>query len=310
MINNELSSKCHVCMRKFGSSYPVCGNCHFVDMEAMTWIPDKLKEEHAANHKPIREPLTISEMEKFVKKAAGECDLKLDDLVIHDTLEGVIETKIETDDYHRIEVNFDPVLLRRHNDDGLLALCRHEMFHPLTIKGTTAFPVPVSSQEIQNHIAEIVYSYDEMINYQEYVKKFPNDEHLHKVKSPMYSNFSVMHKTIIHKINNSMLSNALEPISNALMIYQDAVYNLFEDNSKLEQWCTDNSANALKEFWSWIHEDFLHISATTTSRTEVYDLLKITSGVVLSINFSLVFTNDILTFNSDVVVAEICRKSS
>jgi len=270
-------------------------------MESMTWIPDELKKEHAKNHKPVREPIPITMMEDFVRKAADECDLQIDSLIIHNSHDGVIETIIDGDDYHKIEVNFDPINLRHHNDDEILALCRHEIFHPLTIKGTTRFPVPESFPELENHCAEIIFSYDEMINYQEYVKKFPNDKNLHKAKLPMFSNFSVIQKTSIHNIQNNLTSHPLEPLSMALAIYQDAVYTFFEDSSKLEQWCNDNNANALKQFWSWIHEDFLHISANTSSREEVYDLLKITTTFPLSINFPLVFTNDILTFNVDMV---------
>ena len=294
-----MSKKCLCCNTKFGNSVTNCPSCGLEDLSAKNWIPKQLQEEFIKNHKPIRDPPSKLLFEQFVRKAAQQSGLDLKKLTVEDNHYGVIETDIPTDNYQEIIVRYKPVNLRRYTDDQLLALCRHEMFHPLTIKGTTAFPIRVSTQEVMTHQAETVFCYDEMINYKEYIKKFPNDKDLHEAKKYEFSNFLEILLTMRHRINNH-LSNSLESNRMALSIYQDSVYYFFEKFDKLKQWASKNNVTSLLTFFEWLHADLILISEKTTQRSKALDAIRVVAGLILSVNLDDVFTSDKLSFLPDI----------
>jgi len=268
-------------------------------MSKMTWIPQKLIEEQIKNKKPVRSSLSEEGFEQIFRKAASECAFSLNKLTIESNHDGVIETEIPTNNYHEIIVRYNPANLRPFSDEELLALCRHEVFHPITMKDTTSLSVMNGEPAFVDYQAEIYFSYDEMINYKEYVKKFPNDQQLHSAKSKHYTNFSIIFLSTKHLIDNNSLPHTLEPYKMALSIYQDAVYNFFENNKRLIEWTDEHDAQAIYKFWEWIHEDFDYISNNTTIRSEVFDLLQIPIGLSMSVNIAQAFSSNDLNVYED-----------
>ncbi len=69
--------------------------------------------------------------------------------------------------------------------------------HPITMQESSKIIVSDGIiQEMQNLQTGIQEAYDEMINYKEYSKRFPDDQNLHSMKQKMYTNFSIIFLTL------------------------------------------------------------------------------------------------------------------
>ncbi len=268
-------------------------------MTQMGWIPQQLKDKHVQNRKPVRQPPSITDMESIIKNAARQCSFEIKNLAVEDNHDGVIETEIPTSDFHDIIVRYNPASLRRFTDEQLLALCRHEIYHPIIIKDTTSFPVLDGAQEFKDFQADVVFSYDEMINYKEYVKKFPMDKILHSAKENEFSNFSIIFLTTKYKIENNLLLYPLEPTRMALSIYQDAAYYFFEGLEKLQKWAKENQSDSLFTFWGWLHKDFDFISNSSSSRQEALMAIRPLTGILLSVDAPAMFISNRISFSPD-----------
>ena len=265
----------------------------------MSWLSEDLKIQHAKNYTSVIPPPTISEITEYTYDAAKDCDFQVTGLTVTDDFEGVMEVLQHEDDFHKFKLRFNPNNLAHHTVDEIRAMLRHEIIHPITMQESSKIVVTDTASEIQQLEVAVQTAYDEMINYKEYSKRFPNDSTLHSAKQKAYTNFSI----IFLSVRNMLETNKIRPdhpslFVHALAIYEDAVYNFFEDVIRLEQWVNENSAQALYEFLKWIHEDFNIIQDNVSNRDEMRKIIFLTFKMMPAISIDLVYTSNILEFNN------------
>lgn len=292
--------RCYCCTKRFKGELDRCPRCNFENLKRISWIPEDLKVEHGKNHRTIITPPTISEMESYTRKAANDCKFEIESLVVTDQhREGVLEVILPEDNIHKFTINFNPENMARNTTDEIIAMLRHEIMHPITMQESSKVMMNSRDRpEIQEFQREIQYSYDEMINFKEYVKRFPCDKDLHSSHQRMFSNFSVIFHTMKYMAKKGDYSmNLALPYIQALNIYQDAVYNFFEEKDKLIEWAKENKAQALYKFWQWIHEDFNLIHENTSNRDEMREIIFLTYKMLPTISMDAICTLNEIQFN-------------
>ncbi len=291
--------RCYCCKKRFKSELQNCPQCKFLNLKHQHWLPEELKIKHAENHKPVIEIPTVSEIEQYTFEEAKTCQFEITGLKVTDNFEGVIEVlQPDNNDFHKLEINFNPHALRRHTVKEIRAMIRHELMHPITMQESSKIIVSDGIQEIQNIQAGVQEAYDEMINYKEYSKRFPNDQDLHSMKQKMYTNFSIIFLTSKHMIENNLIPRDHPDLfSHALTIYDDAVYNFFEHPDKFEHWVNDNSAQALHEFLKWIHEDLTTIHENISNRDEMREIIFLTFKMLVTVSIDQIYTSNSIVFN-------------
>lgn len=291
--------RCYSCTKRFKSNLELCPHCQFQNLKAISWLPEELKIQHAENHKSVIVPPTISEIKQYAYDAAKDCNFQITELTITDDFEGVIEVLQSNDDFHKFTIRFNPNRLTRHNVNEIRAMLRHEIMHPITMQESSKIIVTDGPPEIQELQAAVQTAYDEMINYKEYSKRFPNDPDLHSAKQKIYTNFSLIFLGVKSMLkNNNIQQDHPLLFVQALAVYEDAVYNFFEDTTKLEHWVSENSAQALYEFLRWIHEDFNIIQNNVSNRDEMREIIFLTFKMMASVSIDLIYTSNTLEFNA------------
>jgi len=91
--------------------------------------------------------------------------------------------------------------------------------------------------------------------------------------------------------------NSISPYIQALIIYQDAVYNLFEKKIELDAWANEVNGHAMIEFWKWIHEDFDLIHNNTSTRDEMREIIFLTTNMIPTVDIYEIYTSNVLQFN-------------
>ena len=276
----------------------------------MPWLSEDLKIKHAENHKPVIIPPTISEITQYTYDAAKDCNFQISELTVTDDFEGVFEVLQPDDDFHKFKIRFNPNGLTRHTVDEIRAMLRHEIIHPITMQESSKTIVTEGAPEIQELQAAVQTAYDEMINYKEYSKRFSNDPGLRSAKQKVYTNFSLIFLSVKNMLETNKLPQDHPSLFvHALAIYEDAVYDFFEDATKLEQWVNENSAQALYEFLQWIHEDFNIIQDSVSTRDEMREIIFLTFKMMATVSIGLIYTSNTLEFNNMWSIAyEHCQK--
>jgi predicted SprT family Zn-dependent metalloprotease len=291
--------RCYNCKKRFKSDLKNCPHCEFENLKFITWIPEELKIKHAENYKTVRSALTISEIRQHTENAAKDCDFQITELTVTNDFEGVLECTQFDDDYHKIQIRFNPKRLAQHNDDEIRALLRHEIMHPITMRESSKIMITDTYPEMQELQKAVQTAYDEMINYKEYSKRFPHDPNLHSAKEKVFTNFSLIFLTARNMLENNRIQRDHPFLFvQTLAIYEDAVYNFFENTSKLDQWVNENSAQALNEFLRWIHEDFNTIQNNVSNRDEMREIIFLTFKMMASISIDLIYTSNTVEFNA------------
>ena len=248
---------------------------------------------------PVIEPPSISDIQKYVNEEAKVCDFEISDLKVTDNFQGVIEVlQPDPSDFHKLEINFNPQTLRRHSIEEIRAILRHELMHPITMQESSKIIATDGViPEIQNIQAGIQEAYDEMINYKEYTKLFPNEKDFHSMRCKIFSNCSIIFLTTKHMIeNNQIQHDHPQLISNVLTIYDDIVYFFFEHTEELEQWVDENSAHAFYELLKWIHEDLNMIQDNVSNRDEMRNIIFLTFKMLVTVSIAEVYTSNSITF--------------
>lgn len=292
--------RCYCCKKRFKSDLRYCPRCQFQNLKHNTLLSEELKIKHAENHKPVIEPPSISEIQQYAYEAAEVCQFNITDLKVNDNFEGVIAVlQPDDNDFHKLEINFNSQALRKHTTKEIQAMLRHELMHPITMGESSKIVVIDGMQrEIQNIQTGLQEAYDEMINYKEYSKRFPEDKDFHSAKQKMYTNFSIIFLTTKHMIKNDIIQpDHPDLFTNALTIYDDAVYNFFEHSEKLEQWTNENSAQVLYEILKWIHEDLNVIQENTSNRDEMRKIIFLTFEMLITVLIDQVYTSNSISFN-------------
>ena len=291
--------RCYCCKKRFKSNLEHCPYCQFQNLKHSSWLPEELKIEHAKNHVPVNKPPTVSEFQNYVYKAAKDCEFNITALNVNDTFEGVIEVLQHEDDFYKLEINYNPQAMRRFTTKEILAMLRHELMHPITMQESSKIAVSEGAPpEMQKLQAAVQEAYDEMINYKEYSKRFPHDEDFRSMKQKMYTNFSIIFLSVKHNIENGLIQNDHPDLFvHALTIYEDAVYNFFEDSEKLKKWANENSAHALYEYFKWIHEDFNIIQENVSSRDDMRKIIFLTFKMMVTVSIAEIYTSNKIVFN-------------
>lgn len=237
-------------------------------------------------------------MTEYVYDAAKDCDFEITELKVVDDFEGVMEV-LQEEDFHKFRLRFNPNNLSRHTVDEIRAMLRHEVIHPITMQESSKIAVTDSTPEIQELQAAIQTAYDEMINYKEYSKRFPNDAALTSAKQKIYTNFSL----IFLGMKNMLETGQIQPnhptlFVSALSIYEDAVYDFFEDTERLEQWVNENTAQALYEFLKWIHEDFNIIQENISNRDDMRKIIFLTFKMMVTVSIDSIYSSNTIEFNN------------
>jgi len=230
-------------------------------------------------------------------QAAKDCKFDIGNLEIKDDFEGVLEVLQLEDNYHNFTLSFNPRNMSVFSKDEITSLLRHEIMHPITMKESSKVLVRSPIPEIGEFQAEVQYAYDEMINYKEYVKLFPKDQNMHSAKNGMFTNFSIIFLTEKYSLEKGLFFNSPHPITQSLIIYEDAVYNFFEEEAQLANWIKEVNAQAMFEFWKWIHEDFDLIHESTNTRDEMREIIFLTANMTMSIDMREVYLSNTLNFN-------------
>lgn len=198
--------RCYCCKKRFKSELQHCPKCQFLNLKHQHWLPEELKIRHAENHMPVIETPTVTEIQQYAYEEAKICQFEITELKVTDNFVGVIEVlQPDDNDFHKLEINFDPQALRRYTTEEIRAMLRHELMHPITMQESSKIIVSDGIQEIQNLQAGIQEAYDEMINYKEYSKRFPDDQDLHSMKQKMYTNFSIIFLTSKYMLENNRI---------------------------------------------------------------------------------------------------------
>lgn len=305
--------RCYCCDKRFKSELEHCPKCNFQNLKHISWLPEDLKVKHGKNHKSLITPPTISEMESYTRKAAKDCQFEIEELTVRDQHhKGVLEIIQPEDNIHKITINFNPGRLTHHTIGEIHAMLLHEIMHPITMQeNSNVVAFEGFAPEIQELQREIQYVYDEMINYKEYVKKFPCDKDLHSSHQKMFTKFSMIFLSTKHMIeNNQIHPNHPALFVQALNIYHDVVYNFFEEKATLIEWAEKNKAQALYRLWQWIHEDFNLIHENTSSRDEMRVIIFLTFKMMTTISIDLIFTSNEIQFNQMWATAYVhCQKT-
>ena len=290
--------RCYCCKKRFKSDLECCPHCQFQNLKHLSWLSEDLKIKHAENYATVITPPTISELQQYVYEAAKECKFNITGLTVTDNFEGVIEVLQPDDDFYKLKINFNPQALSRFTTKEILAMLRHELMHPITMQESSKIVVTDVVPEMQKMQAAVQEAYDEMINYKEYSKRFPHDHDLHSMKQKMYTNFSIIFLTWKHMIEKGRIQKDHPDLFvNALAIYEDAVYNFFEDSEKLVQWVNENSAHALYEFFKWIHEDFNMIQENVSDRDEMRKIIFLTFKMIVTVSIDVIYAANGIAFN-------------
>lgn len=289
--------RCYSCGKRFKSDLQECNKCSFVNLKKLSWLPEDLKKKHGENHRPKFSEPNTKKITSLFTKAGKECGFDFETLDVKDDFGGVLEVLQPEDNYKKITLGFNPRNLSVFSDEQIHAMLRHEVMHPITMKESSKVLVQSNDPAIQNFQAEVQYSYDEMINYKEYIKLFPNDPDLHSAKLGMFSNFSVIFLTTKYQIEQGIQATSILPYVQALIIYQDAVYNLFEEKKKITTWADEVNGHAMIEFWRWINEDFDLIHNNTSTRDEMREIIFLTTNMIPTVEIYEIYTSNVLQFN-------------
>jgi len=290
--------RCYCCKKRFESGLLFCPHCGARNIKQMDWIPNELKDEYCVHHKPIISSPTIEEIKTCTRQAAEECKFTIEDLRIEDTFEGLLEISQPEENYHKCVVKYNPVQCMCFTEDELMALLRHEIMHPVTIQEASKTIVSQGiSQDAQDFQAEVQAAYDEMINYKEYVKRFPNDASLHSSRVKLYDMLTMDFLTTQHRIKNGELFNSIVPHTHALVLYEGTVCNFFEKEEHLDQWVKKYNAGAMQEFWKWVHQDFNLIHDETSSRDEMRKIIFLTVKMATCVSVYDIYDSNKLLFN-------------
>lgn len=290
--------RCYACDKRFKRELQFCPTCGFVNLKVQDWLPEELKQKHAENYKSKSTEPTKSEIELYLNQAAKDCKFKIGNLKIEDNFnEGVLKVLQPEDNYRNFTLSFNPRNMSIFSKDEIISLLRHEIMHPITMKEASKVLVRSHNPEIQEFQAEVQFAYDEMINYKGYVKLFPKDQNMHSAKNGMFTNFSIIFLTAKHLLEKGLFVNSPHPITQSLIVYEDAVYNFFEEKTQLANWVKEVNAQAMFKFWEWIHEDFNLIHENTSTRDEMREIIFLTTNMILSIDMKEVYLSNTLNFN-------------
>jgi len=298
MAGSELSTKCYCCEWSFVSNLPQCPTCGFPNMNSISWIPEKAKEEFGKSLRPISPEPTEEEIRKFTEQAASECNFTLNGLDVRTNQNITFQVTQSDDDYHKLIIEFNPKKLRIFTHPQILALLRHEIMHSITMKGSFKLLIESLSPDINTIEIGVQTAYDELINYKEYVKINPNDKNLHSAKEKQFGEHTCGFFDTKYKIEQGTLS-PVQPYVYALSLYESVSYYFFEQKQKLEEWVKENQCQALFKFLEWIHDDLDLIHEQTQTRDEMQAVILIVAKMILTVSMEEMFLSNKLSFNDN-----------
>jgi hypothetical protein len=294
-----MSTKCFSCGANYGKKLLNCPSCKEPNLDLLNWIPEELKIEYKNNRISIRDEPTIEQMKKNFEKAAEECNFQINSLSIENILdEGEIDVAQPDEDFHNLAIRFNPKLLSRHSEEELMAMARHEIMHPVTM-GERSIVLLSKDQTSAELDLKFSQAFDEMINYKEYTKKFPNDPGLKSYQMKKLVDYVMHFLNGKYFAQKNIIDNPLRYIIRALVIYCDAVYFFYDSKDALNQLVTKYEFQALYKFWTWIHDDFNLIHDAMQSRDEMRLLMPIILHMVLNIYPDMLFSANRIVFTED-----------
>ena len=250
--------KCVSCNTKIGRQLKSCPNCDLWNFENKYFnkiqIPEELKTELVKSHKIISDELTRENLEKFVEEASVQLNFPINTLKI--TIISESKNLVQTGcspTVNDVVMDFVPRMWKIFSEEESKAIARHELLHPITLKGNfTRYDDPIFDT--------FWHAYGELINHLEHFKKIKNDLHYHLVKEKSISE-SVFGLFVIRsfaEINEQLLSNLK---LNLFLFFEHTIYFFHKNNNILKKFLEKYEFQKIWEFFGWLNEDLLFISS-------------------------------------------------
>lgn len=290
--------KCYCCEKDFDESLSHCPDCKFKNFKSVYWIPEDIKAKLGTIFRPVSEQLSNEEITKMAEKACDACKFKPTSMQIREVPPQFTLMIYQPDpnDYKKLLIGFHPPNLIKFSHKEVEALLRHEIMHPVTMEESSDhFKIESVSSGMQEIEKGIQTGYDEMINYKEYVKRFPNDNDIQSSKEKQFAEHSCGFYENKYGFKNAT-KNPVEGYLYILAVYESVVYYFFEQQEKLPKWINDTKCYALFEILKWIHQDLDLIDERTNSREEMRDVILLESKMLLTVSIEDIFCNDKVSF--------------
>ncbi len=209
--------------------------------------------------------------------------------------QGVYDTHIEPNGI--LSLTYNPYIVSCQSKNTLLACLRHEACHILTIPMSNV-PVPQTSPEMMEFLANQVSGYDEYLAHREFLKRWPNDQVFLTYKRGELANFSLILFMLRKRMQEGTLPNLLSPFNTLSAIFQDAVYFRIIDDGSLREWGGRQNANVILDFFEFWFSDFVRIFDMSTNRDRTIDLVQSSGALSLSVDPQEMVNNISLSFES------------
>jgi len=217
-------------------------------------IPDELKTELAKSHKIISDELTRENLVKFVKEASVQFNFPINTLKI--TIISESKNMVQTGCFptaNDVVMEFVPRMWKFCTEEESRAIARHELLHPITLKGHFT--------RYDDRVFDAFWhAYAELINHLEHSKRIKDDLHYHSVKEKSISE-SVFGLFVMRSragTNEQPLSNLKRQL---FTIFEHTIYFFHKNSNILKKFLEKYEFQKIWEFFGWLNEDLLFISS-------------------------------------------------
>lgn len=290
-----MSRICPFCLKEAVEKTLDC-NCGFPNFNIKPFrnVPNEIKNAIIVKTcKNKRDKPTRNEIEILLKDAAKKCNFNINSIKINETTDGTDLISITVkENICDVELYYNPIMLCKFTDDEIKAALRHELFHPITIKGK--FEFLKGTDMLQKTFTKI---YFEMINHKKHIHVIPNDLEFREVK---YATLLLSISTLIVARNIANEEHRDQLWLYLFRVLELTIYYFYDDGTTMSKLIKKYNFQATWKFFGWINNDLTFLQKNIDDIRDnlpiltiyMYSLTKLVNVKKLLLKNEIVFSPD------------------